>query len=102
MAFLMPNDLVAVKRFLNDAKRKWYNIGLELRVKASKLDEIQAKHGTDYDACLREMLQIWLRFYPNKPTWSRLADALKEQAVAENKLSDEGMCVHGLILWVCK
>ena len=96
MAFLRPDDLVAVKRFLFEAKHKWYNIGLELRVKDSMLDEIKARHGTDYDACLREMLQIWLRFYPKKPTWDRLADALKEQAVAENELADKGMCVHGL------
>ena len=97
MAFLMPNDLVTVKRFLYEAKRKWYNIGLELGVEDLMLDEIQARHGTDYDACLREMLQIWLRFYPNKPTWGRLADALKEQAVAENELADKGMCVHDLV-----
>ena len=94
MAFLMPNDLATVKRFLYEAKRKWYNIGLELGVEDSMLDEIQARHGTDYDACLREMLQIWLRFYPNKPTWGLLADALREQAVAENELADKGMCVH--------
>ena len=94
MAFLTPDDLATVKRFLFEAKRKWYNIGLELGVKDSMLDEIKAGHGTDYDACLREMLQIWLRFYPNKPTWDRLADALGEQAVAENELADKGMCVH--------
>ena len=93
MDFLTPDDLVTVKRFLYKANHKWYNIGLELGVKASKLDQIQAKHGTDYDACLREMLQIWLKFYPNKPTWSRLADALKEQAVAENEIADKGMCL---------
>ena len=97
MAFLMPDDLATVKRFLFEAKRKWYNIGLELGVKDPILDEIQAKHGTDYDACLREMLQNWLRFNPNKPTWDRLANALKEQAVAENELADKGMCVHGLV-----
>ena len=97
MAFLTPDDLATVKRFLFEAKRKWYNIGLELGVKDPILDEIQAKHGTDYDACLREMLQNWLRFNPNKPTWDRLANALKEQAVAENELADKGMCVHGLV-----
>ena len=99
MAYLTQStsDLVTVKRFLYDVRRKWYNIGLELGVEHNKLDEIQDKHGTDYDACLREMLKIWLKFYPNKPTWGHLADALKEQAIDEKELADEGMVAYCIV-----
>ena len=97
MTYLTQSDLVTVKRFLYDVKRKWYNIGLELGVEHNKLDEIQDKHGTDYDTCLREMLKIWLKFYPNKPTWRQLADALKEQAIDERELADDGMVAYCIV-----
>ena len=97
MAYLAPSDLVTVKRFLYDVRRKWYNIGLELGVEHDKLDIIQDKNGTDYDACLREMLKIWLKFYPNKPTWGQVADALMERAIDEKELADEGMVAYCIV-----
>ena len=99
MAFLTAADLVTVKGFLFNAKKKWYNIGLELGVKAEKLDQINDEYGFDYDACLRQMLRIWLKFYHNRPSWNQLADALKQEAVDEDELADEGMAVYFCFLW---
>lgn len=93
MAYLTSHDLATVKRFLYNVRRKWYNIGLELGVEHNKLDEIQDTHRTDYDTCVREMLKIWLKFYPEKPTWGQLADALKQRAIDERELADEGKVV---------
>ena len=98
MAFLKLDDLVEVKRFLFNVKEKWYNIGLNLKVKLADLNQIRDQHinDKDYDACLREMLQKWLKQFPNKPTWGRLADALREKDVDEGELADEGMAIHSL------
>lgn len=57
MAYLKLRDLAAVKTFLFGVRNKWYNIGLYLKLDFVKLDEINAKYGTD-DECLREMLKI--------------------------------------------
>ena len=91
MAYLTSDDLKTVKKFLFSARKKWYNIGLELGLKADKLDEIQDNCGKNYDEGLLRMLQIWLKSFPNRPTWDQLAKALTDEAIDEAELAERGM-----------
>ena len=100
MAHLTKNDLAMVKKFLFGARKKWYNIGLELNVKSDKLDDIKDEYGTKHDECLREMLKIWLKSYPIKPTWNQLAKALAEEAIEENELAALGTISFAFVIMV--
>lgn len=91
MAHLTKDDLNTVKKFLYSARKKWYNIGLELGVPDDKLDEIKEECGTKHDEALRKMLQIWLKSYPERPTWGQLATALTDPAIDEKELAEEGI-----------
>ena len=83
---LGPSDLKIVRKFLFQAREKWYDIGVELDIDPSILDSIQDRYSDPKD-CLTEMIKEWLK---SKPTWSALGDALKEEAVDEVELSEKG------------
>ena len=71
---------------------KWSELGLELGLHQSTLDEIRAEFGTSVSSCLRECLTRWLNKQDNimrrsGVNYNSLADALitiGEKAVAEN------------------
>ena len=74
---LTKKNLKDVKKLLNEVRRKWYNIGIELGLDIDELDTI--KKGNDPDDCLVEMLKVWLRSIDPCPTWVALAEALKSE-----------------------
>ena len=92
MAYLTKEDLVKVRDFLYYVKLKWYDLGLELGVKEEDLDEIKSQCGGKSADCLRDMIKKWLRFFPDKPTWEKLATALEAKAVNEKELAIQGTC----------
>ena len=58
---------------------KWYPLGIELGVKATKLSEIQANYPHDTQRCKYEVLNLWLNnAQPTEVTWETLAQALEE------------------------
>jgi hypothetical protein len=81
-------DLSEAKNFLFGIRLKWYDLGLELKVKEEELDVIKHKEKDDPNACLREMLRIPLK---SGLTWTRLAIALFSEAINEYELAKEGM-----------
>ena len=62
---------------LHPARHKWNNIGVQLGM-VNDLDAIKQENHNDSDACLREMLKIWLR---GKATRQTLITALKSRNV---------------------
>lgn len=84
---LAIGDLPQVIRAVYDARVKWYDIGLELKVDAASLDAIQEDNPRNVQNCLRDMLKKWLRRSQPKPTWGALKEAL------ESPLVDEGFLV---------
>jgi hypothetical protein len=70
-------DLAAVQSKAWSARRKWYNIGLQLGLKADDLDCI---HGPDDDS-FREMLGEWLRQESIEKTWDKVIKALRSETV---------------------
>ena len=62
--------------------KNWKDLGLALDLKKETLDEIECNHREVKD-CKREMMGKWLNWVniDYKPTWKRLADALKDPQV---------------------
>ena len=54
---------------------EWENIGIQLELEDGQLKQIKSDNG-NADACLREMLRVWLNRVAPPPSWSAMADAL--------------------------
>ena len=76
---LTLDDLAAVYSSLFEARSKWFSIGLELGVDATKLTDIE-RDGSDDSKALRKMLMIVLK---KQICGRRLCDALRERVVDE-------------------
>ena len=66
---------------------RWYQLGVQLDVPISKLNEIRCNNSSDVYQCKLLMLQEWQRRPTLKPSWWTLVDALrnmKENTVAES------------------
>ena len=70
--------------FLVPVKKYWRELGLALNLKKETLDEIEINNREVKDF-KREMMSKWLNWVDMvddyKPTWRRLADALKDPTV---------------------
>ena len=60
----------------------WYELGLQLGVEDTKLEEIEMDNRGDLKACRRNMFRAWLKVTPS-PSYKQLAEAL--MAVGEVK-----------------
>ena len=83
---LSVNDLHVVMEELNDARAKWDNIGLQLRMSVGTLDAIKEQYD-DPSHCLKETLKTWLKTCPSPPTWKNIVDALRSSTVGEVRLA---------------
>ena len=70
---------------LHDIRTKWFDIGVELKVKTSTLKSIEAKYDDPKD-CFREVISEWLK---DHPTWKSLVDALRTRVIDEPKLASD-------------
>ena len=84
---LSLDDLGTVRKELHEARTKWYDIGLELKVPVGTLESIEAQ-SDDPKKCLLEALKHWLKTVDPKPTWQVLVDALRSCVVEENQLAN--------------
>ena len=80
-------ELSVLLEELFDVKRKWYNIGLQLKVPDTKLDEIESTSKDDIEVALRRVLQEWLKQLEPRPTWGSLVRALRSRTVSEHDLA---------------
>ena len=55
---------------------QWLNLGIQLDIEDSTLEDIEANHRGDVHRCKTEMLRAWLQSDPTNP-WTKLATALK-------------------------
>lgn len=70
---------------------KWYNIGLELGIDVTDLDEIKYTNNDIPRKCLLEMLKVWLNLVENSPTWKALSKALRTEPIDELALAEDGV-----------
>ena len=96
---LTKKDLVKVRGLLYDVRRKWYDIGLELGIPATELDNIKIQYHNDLDDCLREVVRMWLKSCDIPPTWQALANALQAKAVNEKALAAQGNVRSAGVRW---
>ena len=82
-------DLEQVIDKVWDARVKWYQIGLGIKIKSTDLDAIRKRHGNDPDECFCELLSVWLNQASPKPTWALLTKALKSRLVGFEQLSEK-------------
>ena len=85
---LSETDLPTIVDELYDATPKWYYIGIQLKLKISKLDSIKKDHKDIIDECFPQMIIAWLRTSNQVPkTWSTLADVLKRRCIGFGELA---------------
>ena len=82
----MDMNLCTLWNEIHDARAKWYDIGIELKIDVRTLKYIKSTY-TDNKDCLREVLEVWFKAVDPKPTWKALVDALKAQVIDEQKLA---------------
>ena len=90
---LTLNDLGLLLDELMVVCRKWYILGLKLKVSVQTLDRIRAQFSDVTDQLL-EMLKTWLTTSDN-PRWETLIDALRSPGV------DNMMLSHDLLSKYC-
>ena len=84
---LSDEDLGDIYECVYDARTKWYDFGLALRIRSDILDGIKRQYSQD-EECLREVLKEWLRHAPaKKRSWSAISSALRKKTVGMNKVA---------------
>ena len=76
-----------VRNEIHDARTKWYDIGLQLKVPEPTLKSIQSRYD-DPRICLREVIAVWLKA-GDHTTWESLIDALRTRVIDEARLAAE-------------
>ena len=86
---LSISDLGEVLEAVWEARSKWYNVGLSLRISPDTLDTIQRDHRDISENCFMAMLKVWLRRTQPHPTWAALARAMRSPMVGYGQLAEE-------------
>jgi len=84
---LFPMGIKSLMHQLEDIVRRWHQLGMELSLPTSKLDEIEFNNPGNVLRCKRLMLQEWERRPTLKPSWSSLVGALHK--MNENSIADK-------------
>ena len=75
---LFPMGIKDLLHHLKDIVVHWYELGVQLDVPLSKLNEIRCNNSSDVYQCKLLMLQEWQRQPTLKPSWCTLVDALNK------------------------
>ena len=86
MAALTIDDLALVLEGAYEARAKWHDLGLALRVPEDELESIESQRPLPKDG-LRVMLRTWLKRVEPQPTLAALAKALASKLVEEGPLA---------------
>ena len=89
---LTVDHLGIIRAELFDARSKWYDIGLALKVPVTTLDSIYGQFGNHSDK-LRETLKVWLKT-ATEPSWQDIVEVLKQCVVSEPKLAGDIKAKH--------
>ena len=84
---LTDKDLSEVHVAIYDAHKKWYEIGLLLKVDLATLDSIEDEEKSNSKKLLR-MLKHWLQAGTNG-SWETLDKALRNKTVARRDVADK-------------
>ena len=93
---LFPMGIKDLMHHLERIVKNWFQLGMELGLPVSKLEEIEYNNPSNVLRCKRLMLQEWQRQPTLKPSWYTLVDALcsiKENTTAD-KISQQFSKLH--------
>ena len=82
------DDFRDVQEAIWEARPKWHNIGVRLKLKVSDLDAIDAESGIDLEEKFNRMIKSWLKRIESC-TWIDLCEALKHPTVAMPNVADK-------------
>ena len=86
---LMPSDLSKILSTVWEARSRWYNLGLELKLPPGTLEAIKLENPHVSGDCLRAILYEWLKNLDPPPTWQSLSKALQSPTVEMGELVKE-------------
>ena len=84
---LFPMGIKDLMHHLEDIVKNWFQLGMQLGLPMSKLEEIEYNNPSNVLRCKRLMLQEWQRRPTLKPSWCTLVDALC--SIKENTTADK-------------
>ena len=84
---LKEDDIFEIQEEAWDARSKWSNIGLGLRLPPSDLDVIEKDQG-DTDDKFSKMIRKWLRTGKNC-TWESLCKVLEARSIGKAHIAKE-------------
>ena len=88
MDVLTIDDLAPVLEETYEARAKWHNLGVALRLPEHELESIESQCSAPEDG-LREILKTWLRRVEPQPTRAALVKALASKLVGKELLAKE-------------
>ena len=97
---LFPMRIKDLMDYLKKIVIRWYELGVQLGVPISKLNEIRCNNSSDVYQCKLLMLQEWQRQPTLKPSWCTLVDALcrMEESVIADRITRQFRELHFSLL----
>ena len=83
------DDLGDVVEAVWEARAKWYNIGLKLRIPPGTLDSIDMTANQNPDKCFTAVIKEWLNNDKPCPTWAAMSKALRSPMVGYGHLAEQ-------------
>ena len=88
MALSKDLELSTVIDELYEARHKWFDIGLQLKLDHSELKSIEDKYRSDPGDCFRQMFISWKTSSNQVPkAWSTLANVLRRSSIKHDELA---------------
>ena len=91
MCFIKP-DVPSLRDFNNHVNpkisTKWYELGIQLRIKDYTLDEIRHNNPNDARTCCREAIKHWIH-NADTASWNALIQALEADSISQKTLAKE-------------
>ena len=84
---LFPMGIRDLMHHLESIVKNWFQLGMQLGLPMSKLEEIECNNPSNVLRCKRLVLQEWQRRPTLKPSWCTLVDALC--SIKENTAADK-------------
>ena len=84
---LFPMGIKDLMHHLESIVKNWFQLGMQLGLPMSKLEEIECNNPSNVLRCKQLMLQEWQRRPTLKPSWCTLVDALC--SIKENAAGDK-------------
>ena len=85
----IDDDLNLVQAALWNARTKWFNIGIQLKMNITDLEEIEQTYMGKAGECITRLLIKWLRRKSPIPTWNAILAALRSPPVGLSQMADE-------------